>query len=211
MLDSDRLMGEMFRIARIYLTTGTQSPHGRLLPASWGRSRRERRLFRFILHLARERPRYLDRAVLLEMALKISTSVELYGPGWEYHDWLKGYARGFIGPAEVLDVYRRTRINLSTNPHGFGLHSRTLECMSVGGFLLMHTSNNDCRPGGILTAFEPGVHFGAYTPDSFDEEARRWLRDDRRRREVGHRAAALVREKHTWRRRAEQILHDLDR
>src|SRR5262245_53357425 len=111
----------------------------------------------------------------------------------------------------LLAAYRRSRINLANNTHGFGLHSRTLECMAVGGFVFTHTSPHDTKPGGMLTAFEAGVHFGSFTPETFQDEARRWLKDAADRTKAGERAAAVVREKHMWSNRAQQIIDDLRR
>jgi hypothetical protein len=108
-------------------------------------------------------------------------------------------------------AFRRSRLNLANNTHGLGLHSRTLECMAGGGFIFSHASPRDSKPGGMHTALEPDVHHGMYTPDNFQEEALRWLKDGERRRSAGARAATLIRQKHLWRHRAEQILEDLGR
>ncbi len=142
----------------------------------------------------------------------MSRSLELYGPGWEEHEQFSPYFKGVLNTADELGAaFRRSRINLANNTHGLGLHSRTLDCMAAGGFIFTHQSPNDNRPGGMLTAFEPGVHYGAFTPDTFGDESRRWLRDGPRRRRAGARAAAVVREKHRWEHRAQQIVNDLAR
>lgn len=167
---------------------------------------------RAISYFARDYPRLLDRAALVNGVMSVSKSLELYGPGWERHEAFRPYWRGVIeSPGELLLVYRKSRINLANNTHGIGLHSRTLECMAVGGFIFTHASPHDDKPGGMLTCFEPGVHYGMYTPDTLQEETRRWLRDETRRVSAGARAAEVVRAKHLWRHRAEQILQDLGR
>lgn len=166
----------------------------------------------FISFLARDYPRLLDRVRLIREALRASQSVELYGPGWQAHEEFLPYFKGIINdPMTLLAAYRRSRINLANNTHGFGLHSRTLECMAVGGFIFTHTSPHDTKPGGMLTAFEPGVHFGSFTPDTFQEEARRWLKDAAGRTKVGEQAALVVRDQHMWSNRAQQIVADLGR
>ena len=81
--------------------------------------------------------------------------------------------------------------------------------MAVGGFVFTHESPHDNKPGGMLTSFEPGVHYGVFTPESLHEEAHRWLADEAGRRRVGQQAAAIVRERHRWHHRAQQILDDL--
>lgn len=163
-----------------------------------------------INYFAREYPRLLDRAALINNILQISSSLDLYGPGWNMHPAFAPYAKGVIDTQEgLLDVYRRSRINLANNTHGLGLHSRTLECMAVGGFVLTHESPHDSKPGGMLTSFEPGVHYGVFTPDNLHEETQRWLADKAGRRRAGQRAATIVREQHCWHHRAQQILDDL--
>ncbi|MHB1938919.1 MAG: glycosyltransferase family protein [Acidobacteriaceae bacterium] len=161
-------------------------------------------------YFSREYPRLLDRVALIEGILGVSRSVELYGPGWSSHEQFKPYYRGVLqSQNELLTVYKNTCVNLANNTHGLGLHSRTLECMAVGGFILTHASPNDTKPGGMHTSFEPGVHYGMFTPDNLREEARRWLTDEKQRINAGLRAAAVIREKHLWRHRAQQILNDL--
>lgn len=163
-----------------------------------------------INYFAREYPRLLDREALINGVLQVSGSLELYGPGWDTHPAFNPYAKGVIDTQEgLLDVYRRSRINLANNTHGLGLHSRTLECMAVGGFVFTHESPHDNKPGGMLTSFEPGVHYGVFTPENLHEEAHRWLADEAGRRRVGQQAAAIVRERHCWHHRARQILDDL--
>ena len=163
-----------------------------------------------INYFAREYPRLMDREALINGILQVSNSLELYGPGWDTHPAFNQYTKGVINTQEgLLDVYRRSRINLANNTHGLGLHSRTLECMAVGGFIFTHESPHDNKPGGMLTSFEPGVHYGVFTPENLHEEAHRWLADEAGRRRVGQQAAAIVRERHCWRHRAQQILDDL--
>lgn len=165
-----------------------------------------------INYFAQSYPRMLDRVALINEILQVSTSMELYGQGWAAHPSFYPYHKGVIDDqAGLLDVYRRSRINLANNTHGLGLHSRTLECMAVGGFILTHTSPHDDKPGGMLTAFEPDVHYGAFTPENLQEEARRWLMDGKKRKQVGQQAAAVIRDKHRWQHRARQIIEDLNK
>lgn len=165
-----------------------------------------------ISYFSQSYPRIIERRVLVEMASRVSSSLELYGPGLDAHDFTRPYFKGVIDAQdELLRVYCRSKINLSNNTHGIGLHSRTLECMAVGGFIFMHESPHDNKPGGMLTEFEPGVHYGAYTPENFHEEAIRWLRDDSGRIMAGTRAESIIRERHCWHHRAQQIIDDLNR
>jgi hypothetical protein len=167
---------------------------------------------RSINYFTREYPRQLDRVLLIEKMLEISDSLELYGPGWDRHPNFRPYAKGVVDTQEeLLDVYSRSRINLANNTHGLGLHSRTLECMAVGGFIFTHESPHDNKPGGMLTSFKPGTHYGSFTPENLHEEALRWLMEDKKRIQAGLRAAEVVRDQHGWHHRAIQICKDLQK
>lgn len=167
---------------------------------------------RAISYFSQSYPRIMDRKALVEAASRVSESLELYGPGLSGHEFAKPYFKGVIDTQdELLKVYCRAKINLSNNTHGLGLHSRTLECMAVGGFIFMHESPHDNKAGGMLTSFEPDVHYGSYTPENFAEEAARWLKDDDGRRLAGMRAKSVIRERHCWHHRAQQIIDDLNR
>jgi hypothetical protein len=165
-----------------------------------------------ISYFSQSYPRIMDRKALIEATVQVSSDLEVYGPGLSEHEFTKPYFKGVIDTQnELLEVYCRSKINLSNNTHGLGLHSRTLECMAVGGFVFMHESPHDNKTGGMLTSFEPGVHYGSYTPENFSEEAARWLKDDRGRMRIGMQAESIVREKHRWHHRAQQIIDDLNR
>ena len=169
-------------------------------------------LQRLMSYLARDYPRLLDRVALIEGILSVSNSLELYGPGWSEHPQFRQYYKGTLdSSADLANVFGRSRLNLANNTHGLGLHSRTLECMAVGGFIFTHSSPADGKPGGMRTAFEPDVHYGLFTPDTLEEDARRWLRDEAKRQQAGAKASAIVRQDHTWTKRAQQILADLRR
>jgi len=167
---------------------------------------------RAISYFSQSYPRIMDRETLIKAASKVSNSLELYGPGLDTHEFARPFFKGVIdAQSELLEVYCRTKINLSNNTHGLGLHSRTFECMAVGGFIFMHESPHDSKAGGMLTSFEPGVHYGSYTPENFAEEATRWLKDDNGRIQAGLRAKSVIRERHCWHHRAQQIIDDLNR
>lgn len=203
--------GSLPLLLRICMLTGSEQLQA--LVSQYGRERlATNQIDRAINHFAREYPRLLDRVELVRNALRVSTSLELYGKGWNRHKDLSRFAKGAIENQDsLIELYRRTRINLANNTHGLGLHSRNLECMAVGGFILTHESPHDTAPGGIRTAFEADTHYGVYKRDNFDDVAKRWLRDERKRLQVGSQAAMLVRSNHGWHHRAQQILDDLGR
>jgi hypothetical protein len=165
-----------------------------------------------VCYFAQSYPRIMDRIALVEAASKVSDLLELYGPGLEHHDFARPYLKGVLKTQDdLLEIYCRSKINLSNNTHGLGLHSRTFECMAVEGFLFINESPHDNTVGGMLTSFEPGVHFGFYTPENFHDEAVRWLHDEKRRHTVGRAAKKVIKERHCWHHRAQQIIDDLKR
>lgn len=156
--------------------------------------------------------RAYDRARLLDAALAVSQSLRIFGPAIVWHMWSQYspyYVRFLDVQSDVFDVYRSTRINLHNNPNGFGMHSRVLDCMACGGVILNIESPYDRLPGGISTAFEPGVHYISCTLGDFPECARSWLQNEEGRRAMGAAARKAVLARHTWRHRAEQIVGDM--
>ena len=165
-----------------------------------------------INYLAHTYPRFLDRKTLIDEVLKFTDSIGLYGSGWDEYEEYKPYFNGFIDDKnQLLDIYHNSKINLANNTHGLGLHSRVLECMAVCGFVFLHESPNDNKAGGILTAFEPSVHYGVYRSGQIEHDAHYWLMNNNHRIKVGYNARKLILESHTWRHRARQILIDLKR
>ena len=167
---------------------------------------------RAISYFSQSYPRIMDRELLVDLARRVTTSLELWGPGLDGHDFALPFFKGVIDDQDaLLRMYCRSKINLANNTHGLGLHSRTLECMAVRGFIFMHTSPHDAEVGGMHTEFEPDVHYGVYTPETFHDAALRWLRDDKGRRLAGVKAKKVIELRHRWIHRAEQILGDLNR
>jgi Glycosyl transferases group 1 len=163
-------------------------------------------------YFAQSYPRIMDRKLLIQLASQVTDSLALYGSGLAAHDFTLPYYKGVIENIdELLRVYCRSKINLNNNTHGLGLHSRTLECMAVSGFIFIHDSPHDTKAGGMLTEFEPDVHYGRYTVENFHEEAARWLKDSDGRLRAGRRAAERIRQRHCWHHRAMQIIEDLER
>ena len=79
------------------------------------------------------------------------------------------------------EVFRKTKINLGNNSHGFGMHSRTLECIANGGFYMIHPSLGDEKPGGIKTEFTLGEHYGEYRPETLAQDLLHYLKSPDKR------------------------------
>jgi hypothetical protein len=156
-------------------------------------------------------PRLIDRKFFIQNILEVSKSLELYGPGWESHPEFAPYHKGFVeNESDLLNVYCNSRINLANNTHGLGMHSRTLECMAVGGFIFTHKSANDFLSSGMSQFFEPDIDYGVFEPENLKDRAAFWLRNASLRAKAATSAARKIREKHTWRHRASQIIKDLE-
>ena len=163
-----------------------------------------------ISYFSNSYPRLLDRQKLINDVIDISRSLQLYGKGWDTHARFSPYFYGsLVNHEELLDLYRKTKINLANNTHGLGLHSRNLECMAVGGFLMMHTSPNENKEGGMAYHFLPGIHYASYNNANFKEEAKYWLKNESKRNEIGLNARNEIIKSHLWIHRAQKIIKDL--
>ncbi len=158
-----------------------------------------------------EYPRYIDRLRIAQLAYFVSSNCGFYGVNWQkYYQFGKCVFAPIKDENKLHDVYRRSRVNLHNNWNGFGLHSRVLEAMAVGGFIMAHSCADPQAPGRITADFEPDVHFGQYTPDNFVERAKYWLQDGEARNKAITESRKIVADKHLWKHRAQQILHDLN-
>lgn len=157
----------------------------------------------------RELPRFIDRYLLVALAMEVTDQLGLYGNNWNHYKLFRPHARGICSAAESINIYRRTRLNLQNNNHGIGLHPRTLQSMAAGGLIFTHSSKRDILPGGIKTVFDAGVHYADYEPENFHEKSREWLRDTDRRRRVVEEAQKLVLSNCTWDLVAQKVLKEL--
>jgi hypothetical protein len=164
-----------------------------------------------IAYFSNTYPRLLDRVRLVDTIIDITRSIELYGKGWDAHSKYSPYYCGSIDDhEELLNLYRKTKINLTNNTHGLGMHSRNLECMAVGGFLMMHTSPNENIEGGMAHHFLPGIHYASYSINNLKEEAKFWLKNESKRIQIGLNARDEIMKNHLWIHRARKIIDDLD-
>jgi hypothetical protein len=161
--------------------------------------------------MAIEFPRYIDRLRLAQLAYLASPKCGFYGVNWKKYYQFGNCTYAPIKDERILyQVYRNSKINLHNNWNGFGLHSRVLEAMAVGGFVMAHSCAAPQAAGRLTTSFEPDVHFGEYTPDNFVERAKYWLQDDAARNKAVTESRKIIADKHLWKHRAQQILHDLN-
>ena len=166
------------------------------------------RIIRYYVHTY---PRYLDRDFLMKNVISSfpEKKIKIYGVGWDTHLRYKKFTHPHINNKHDLhNIYKLSKINLNNNTHGFGLHSRVLECINAGGFLMTHKSNSDNGPGGILSSFEENKHFGFYDPNDLYSSISEWLNNDNKRLNAVKDAQKVILSEHLWRYRANQILND---
>ena len=157
-----------------------------------------------------ELPRKLDRKLLynlIETLYKKNKKVLIAGINWP-----EGYPYAPFVSGHVVQpnkIYKSSKITIHNNTHGLGIHSRVLDSMAVGGFVIMHPSPHSRLPGGMDSAFEPDLNYGLYTSDNFVEKVEDWLADEDRRKKAIIENKKILLSKHLWEHRAEQILRDL--
>ena len=163
----------------------------------------------YIGQTVHEYARLLDRKALTELALSVSRNIEIWGTNWELWPEFAPYSRLFCFDNDVvLDLYQRSRINLHNNIFGFALHSRVLEAMAVGGFVMANESPHVGKKGQLTETFEPDVHYGEYNADNFIDRASSWLYSETRPKLIRD-ARKVIAARHLWKHRAEQVLADL--
>jgi len=157
-----------------------------------------------------ETARLQNRFALARLILSVSKNVEFWGLHWDLWPEFAAYAKPFTNDRKaLLDLYQRSRINAHDNIFGFAMHSRVLEAMAVGGFVMAHGSPHVGAAGQMTETFIPGVHYGEYNADNFVEEAGWWLKHPYERQRASVEARKVIADKHLWKHRAQQILNDL--
>ena len=152
----------------------------------------------FVDFCTRELPRFLDRYYMMKSVLKVSENTVIYGNNWENYPAFASYHQGSLTSGEANFVFSKSKITLQNNNHGIGLHSRTLSAMAAGGFVFTHQSPRDGFDGGMTSVFEPGIHFGNFTVETLEVEAKKWLRDDLQRENIARNAQKLVLNELNW-------------
>jgi hypothetical protein len=157
-----------------------------------------------------DHPRRADRFLLASMVLTVSDNCLFQGNNWnKYPEFAKVSAPHTKDEKELYGVYSSSKINLHTNSHGFGPHSRVLEAMAVGGFIMTHVVSGEPKIGLMNEYFEPNVHFGEFTSDNFVDHAKFWLKNMQEREFAIAESRKIIAAKHLWEHRGAQVLKDL--
>ena len=88
----------------------------------------------------------------------------LYGNGWDKHDTLGQFARGFAENGHQLRcIYQASVINLQLIPSGF-VHQRAIDGLAAGGFFLTRRSQGDYEGRMLARVYRRCVELGVDAP-----------------------------------------------
>ena len=146
----------------------------------------------------RELPRFIDRYVMIYRSKNVTENLAIYGQNWDLYPEFQPYHKGLISQNKANLVFQNSKINLHNNNHGIGLHSRSLNCMAAGGFLLTHTSDRDFLDGGMKSVFEPGIHYGTFSLESYEDDIHYWLENGEKRQQIIKNVQKYVMNELTW-------------
>ncbi len=157
--------------------------------------------------------RTYGRKGAIDIAMSISDSIKIYGPdNWQRWECYKDKYQGYLDSYELVNkACQSAKLNIHD---GVGLHFRSINCMGSGAllFYLYKPMNNETK-GALWDHFDVDrdfVLFDCENASDFDK-TRRILQD---RKSIGfepERVREFVINNHSWKKRAEQILSDINR
>ena len=161
-------------------------------------------------YFSTEYPRVLDRIAMARLISTFSNNFVVVSDGWERVEEFIDYHMKKIN--KTKDLYRllkKSKINLFSNTHGLGMHSKVFETMINGGFVAIPFSKKNSDQAGIKEGFIEGEDFGEFDPNKFDEFINNWLFNTKKRILIGENARQKTLSNHTWEVRVKQLLDDL--
>jgi hypothetical protein len=160
-------------------------------------------------YLLLEYPRYKDRLILFELIKKLDSRYQkiIAGPNWKNYFPEFSYVKD---PKDEIEIFSQSKLTVHNNTHGLGLHPRIFECLAHGSFPLMHDTPHRSEEGALNLALEPDRHFGLYSRENFHQVAESWITNTEKRRKGIIEAQKIVEKSHSWRKRAQQIISDLN-
>lgn len=151
--------------------------------------------------------------ILMKPLVKHGYDIKIWGKRWdEQHECVLGFTvpkkflQGKLPYEETNAVYSSAKIVLGIQNRVDELNSRTFEIMGAGGFMLAPDTE------GIRKKFTPDTHLAVSGSEQQTlEVVDYYLKHDSKRKEIARKGRELVYDKHTYRDRAEEILHVLGR
>jgi hypothetical protein len=136
-------------------------------------------------------------------------SLQLYGKHWEKNDRLAAFARGSAENGEALNVlHNRSKICIN-NSALVSFHMRAIEIMASGSFMLSRYISSEFDIMPIDQLFKEGAEIAFFTEENVVEQVHYYLEHDDERERMAKAALEAVRKNHTYKHRAEHILHDV--
>ncbi|MDI6703314.1 MAG: glycosyltransferase [bacterium] len=152
--------------------------------------------------------RYVNRIKPILWAEELGIKIKLYGKGWEEIPRLRRYAMGPVTPGEVLkSVYHSAKIHLHISEVEGAFHSRVLECIASGGFILMFRPLKLEEISNYLTIERDIILYDS--KKDFQEKVRFYLNNETERKKISESGREKILKEHTYKRRAESIIQDI--
>jgi len=153
--------------------------------------------------------RLKNRVELLDLALKKSDSVAIYGsPNWKEWPAYQKYYKYFIDcPHEMNVIHQSSKINLHD---GVSFHFRAIDCMASGGNIFWYdNSDNGERGRGLHDFFDNKKHFYMFRAENFDEVYEDFKRNSESKNKAQNDIISIINAQHTWEHRVNKILNDI--
>jgi hypothetical protein len=150
-----------------------------------------------------------NRQNIIGLALSVSQGLIIYGSeNWCLWPLYKKYYHSFMeSPAEINNFHQSVRCNLHD---GLSFHFRSIDCLASGG-LLLHLNNSKAMDGrGLFDYFDKKNHYYEFTNENFQDVYQSAISAPYRNSSAQKEALAEVRENHSWDKRVEKIIFDVE-
>lgn len=151
--------------------------------------------------------RAFNRYRIAAKIVHCSYSLRLFGPdSWRsWPDLAPSYHRELPVFQDTVQVFQTSAFNLHNG--GMITHPRVFDCMGACGGPVF--ANRNSVVGEEKDEFLPGEHYIEYSLGTLKEVTDHYLGSPEAER-IRHNAYTLIREKHTWDHRVQQIFRDLE-
>jgi hypothetical protein len=133
----------------------------------------------------------------------------IYGKYWEHYSDLAPFAQGSADNGEALNqLQNRSKICIN-NSALVSFHMRALEIMASGAFMLSRRIPIEYDIMPITELFAEGVDVALFDESNVVEQVGYYLANDTERETMAQAALVKLREHHTYKQRAEQVLRNV--
>lgn len=149
-----------------------------------------------------------NRVELLNLALKKSDSVAIYGSeNWKEWPFYHRFYKHFIDCLDEMNaVHQTSKVNLHD---GLSFHFRAIDCMASGGDVFWYDNNIHKFSRGLHDFFEDQWHFYTFCEDNLDEVYDRLNQNSQAKNKIKMDTISIIRSNHTWGHRVNKILNDI--